>query len=264
MDIDIIIPTYKPSDFLFQTLKAIESQSIAFEKFKVTIILNGDKEPYYSNIKNLLEKFNFHYSLFYTKEKGVSNARNLGLEKTNNPYIIFLDDDDVLSENYLENLFLVKVPNSIVVSNVLGFRDDINNTTKDYLSFDQSFQSHNLIKYRKYLSNACCKLIPRKIIDDTKFDRDLFKGEDALFMFSLSHRISKIISTEPDVVYFRRIRPFSASRKKYSIPKEIKIGLQQQYRYSLVYMQNFKEYNFLLYISRILAVFKVILIKMKG
>src|SRR5690606_9307165 len=200
----------------------------------------------------------------YTEEKGVSNARNLGVKKTSNPYIFFLDDDDLLTVNYLEKLLLLAEPDSVIVSNVLGFRDNIENLNQDYLCFEKKFQSSNLVKYRKYLSNSCCKLIPRKIISDTQFDRDLFKGEDALFMFSLSHRISKIISTEPDVVYFRRIRPFSASRKKYSIPKEIKIGLQQQYRYSLVYIQNFKEYNFLLYISRILAVFKVILIKMKG
>lgn len=264
MNIDIIIPTYKPNDFLVESFMSIEKQNIAFEKFKVTIILNGDKEPYYSNIKAALRKFNFNYSLIYTEEKGVSNARNLGLERTSYPYIVFLDDDDLLTENYLEKLFLLADPDSVVVSNVLGFKDNIENLYQDYLCFNKEFQSSNLVKYRKYLSNSCCKLIPRKIIDDTKFDRDLFKGEDALFMFSLSHRISKIISTEPDVVYFRRIRPFSASRKKYSIPKEIKIGLQQQYRYSLVYMQNFKEYNFLLYISRILAVFKVILIKMKG
>lgn len=262
--IDIIIPTYKPSDFLVESLESIEKQTISFDKFKVTIILNGDKEPYYSDIKTALEKFNFNYSLLYTEEKGVSNARNLGLEKTSYPYIVFLDDDDLLTVNYLEKLLLLAEPDSVIVSNVLGFRDNIENLNQDYLCFEKKFQSSNLVKYRKYLSNSCCKLIPRKIISDTQFDRDLFKGEDALFMFSLSRRISKIISTEPDVVYFRRIRPFSASRKKYSILREIQIGLQQQWRYSLVYIQNFKSYSFLLYVSRILAVFKVVLIKIKG
>lgn len=261
--IDIIIPTYKPSVFLIECLCCLQKQTISFKKFKVTIILNGDKEPYHSNIKAALKRFNFNYSLIYTEEKGVSNARNLGLERTSCPYIIFLDDDDLLTENYLEKLFLLADPDSVVVSNVLGFKDNIENLYQDYLCFNKEFQSSNLVKYRKYLSNSCCKIIPRKIICDTQFDRGLFKGEDALFMFSLSHRISKIISTEPDVVYFRRIRPFSASRKKYSILREIQIGLQQQWRYSLIYIQNFKRYSFLLYVSRILAVFKVILIKMR-
>ncbi|MDR8295541.1 glycosyl transferase, partial [Acinetobacter baumannii] len=87
----------------------------------------------------------------------------------------------------------------------------------------------------------------------------LFKGEDALFMFVLSPRILKIISTAPDVVYFRRIRPYSASRTKYSFFKEVEIGFQQQWRYTIFYIQNISKYSFALYISRILAVFKVML-----
>ena len=157
----------------------------------------------------------------------------------------------------------MKEPDSIVVSNVLGFSGNLENSVKDYLSFDKPFQSINLVRYRRYLSNSCCKLIPRNIIGNIRFDKNLFKGEDALFMFSFSHRISKIISTEPDVIYFRRIRPFSASRTKYSIPKEIQIGFQQQWRYSLVYIRNFTRYSFLLYATRILAVFKVVLMKIK-
>lgn len=262
--LDIIIPTYKPNNFLIESLVAIQKQTIGFDKFKITIVLNGDKEPYFSEIQTALSRFNFNYSLIYTEEKGVSNARNLGLEKTNNPYIIFLDDDDLLTENYLEQLFLMKEPDSIVVSNVLGFKDDLDNFSKDYLSFDNSFRSNNLVKYRKYLSNSCCKLIPRNIIGNIRFDIKLFKGEDALFMFTLSPRISKIISTEPDVIYFRRIRPFSASRTKYSLFREIEIGFQQQWRYSVVFMKNFRNYNFILYVTRILAVLKVILMKMKG
>ena len=262
--IDIIIPTYKPTFFLEECLNSLQQQTLSFDKFKVTIVLNGDKEPYYSNIQSALNEFEFDYSLIYTEEKGVSNARNLGVKKTSNPYIVFLDDDDLLTENYLEQLLLVVEPSSIVVSNVLGFKESKENPIKDYLSFEKSFQSNDLVKYRRYLSNSCCKLISRELIRDTKFDSSLFKGEDALFMFTLSPRVLKIISTAPDVIYFRRIRPYSASRTKYSIFKELEIGLQQQWRYTALYMQNISKYSFALYISRILAVFKVILMKMKG
>jgi glycosyltransferase involved in cell wall biosynthesis len=264
MKIDVIIPTYESDSLLFECLSSIQNQTLSFDDFKVTIVLNGDEEPYYSNIKTILDSFNFNVSLFYTEEKGVSNARNLGLDNTNYSYVVFVDDDDILTENYLEQLLLKAEPNSIIVSNVLGFYDNLNNTQKDYLSFNCSFKSTNLVKYRKYFSNSCCKLIPRNIIEDNRFDLSLYKGEDALFMFSLSHRVSVIISTEPNVIYFRRIRPFSASRRKYSILKEISIGFKQQYRYTSLYIRNFAEYSFALYVSRMLAVFKVILMKMKG
>lgn len=262
--IDVIIPTYQPDLFFIECFESLQKQTLPFDKFKVTIVLNGDKEPYYSHIKLALDGFSFDYSLIYTDEKGVSNARNLGVDKTSNPYIIFLDDDDLLTENYLEQLLLLAEPSSIVVSNVLSFKESKENPIRDYLSFENSFQSNDLIKYRRYLSNSCCKLISRELIRDAKFDSNLFKGEDALFMFTLSPRVLKIISTAPDVIYFRRIRPYSASRIKYSIFKEVEIGLQQQWRYTALYMQNISKYSFALYMSRILAVFKVILMKMKG
>ena len=111
--IDIIIPTYKPSGFLVECFLSLQNQTLSFDRFKVTVVLNGDKEPYYSNIQAILKKFSFNYSLIYTEEKGVSNARNIGLEITNFPYIFFLDDDDILTENYYDDYDMAIPPPAV-------------------------------------------------------------------------------------------------------------------------------------------------------
>lgn len=254
--IDIIIPTYKPTVFLEECLNSLQQQKISCDKFKVTVILNGCKEPYYADVKKNLSQFTFNYSFIYTEKKGVSNARNLGLENTSNPYVLFLDDDDLLSENYLEELLFSACNDGVVTSNVFSFKESPDILIEDYLSFKREFKSENLIKYRKYLSNSCSKLIPRKLIGVNRFNLKLDKSEDALFMFEISNNIKSITSTSTEVVYYRRLRPNSASRKQMKMTHEILNGFKIMWSFTLVYLKSPFQYNFLLYLTRLLAVVK--------
>ncbi|QUY36566.1 glycosyltransferase family 2 protein [Acinetobacter junii] len=256
MFIDVIIPTYQPGTYLIETLQSIQKQKIPFNNFKVTVVLNGCKEPYYSDVKKILSQFSFNYSFIYTEKKGVSNARNLGLESTSSPYILFLDDDDLLSENYLDEMLFSACGEGIVTSNVFGFKESKDVLIDDYLSFKYKFKSKNIIKYRRYLSNSCSKLIPRNVIDVNRFDLKLDKSEDALFMFEISKNIKSITSTSIEVIYYRRLRPNSASRKQVKMTQEILNGFKIMWSFTLVYFKSPLQYNFLLYLTRLLAVIK--------
>lgn len=105
MDISIIVPTYKPDYYIWECLESLKNQSLDREKYEVLIILNGEKESYYSNIKNWIEKNKVeNFEILYTKISGVSNARNIGLDNSRGEYIVFIDDDDYVDRNYLEEL----------------------------------------------------------------------------------------------------------------------------------------------------------------
>src|SRR5690606_29975272 len=136
--IELIIPTFKPKDYLYECLHSIDEQNIDFSLFKVTIVLNGPKEPYYNKIKHWLGSCRFNSELLYSEISGVSYARNMALNKCVSTYVTFLDDDDVLSFNYLSSLICKAQLDSIVVSNTYNFvnsleNEDINN---DYLTFE--------------------------------------------------------------------------------------------------------------------------------
>jgi len=262
--IDIIIPTHKPGFYLYECLASISKQDFDFKIFKVTVVLNGPKEPYYSKIKEWLNSFNFNSELLYSNVASVSNARNLALNKCVSTYVTFLDDDDVLSCNYLSSLISKIQSNSIVVSNTYNFFNNLDESGNDYLTFKENFSSSNLIKYRKYLSNACCKLIPLSLIGETRFNENLKRSEDAVFMFALSNRIDRIISTDPNAIYYRRLRENSASRSKYKLSYEIKDALVIMLSFSKVYFLNVIQYSFMLYITRILAVVKRVFLNFRS
>ena len=81
MKISVIIPTYKPQEYLWKCLDSLDRQTLSNDNFEVILVLNGCKEPYYSQIKNYIAKRNDLNIIFIqTDEGGVSNARNKGLD----------------------------------------------------------------------------------------------------------------------------------------------------------------------------------------
>lgn len=263
--ISIIIPTYKPQEYFRECLESLNNQDLNFSLFNVVVVLNGPKDPYASLISNWLENFQFEVHVIYAEIASVSHARNLALDKINNgvDYVIFLDDDDILSRNFLKELSVLADGRSIIVSNTKNFLKDINNAENDYLTFNESFNSKNIIRYRKYLSNACCKLIPFCLIGNIRFNENLKNSEDAIFMFELSKNLNFLISSDPNVIYYRRLREDSASRKKLSIKNKFYMMINIMFYFSMVYFKSPFRYNFILYITRLMAALKRFLLTLK-
>lgn len=106
MKISVIIPTYKPQDYLWECLDSLVAQTFPKEDFEVILVLNGCHEPWNSTIREYIDTrmqgMNVNY--MHTNQGGVSNARNIALDKVKGEYITFIDDDDLISPTYLEVL----------------------------------------------------------------------------------------------------------------------------------------------------------------
>lgn len=261
--ISVIIPTYRPQNYLNECLESLQWQTFDKEWFEVLIVLNGEKEPYYSEIQDILRVFSFHCELLYAPTAGVSNARNLGLDHARGEYICFIDDDDYVSSTYLEGLYRSVVGHRaiIAVSNVATFfhRDD-KVFGKDYISlaFERFSKkpSESLFKKRKFLSSSCCKLIPAQIIKVRRFNPKYRLGEDSLFMFEISDRIQNIVLSQEDVLYYRRLRSGSASRSAYSIIFKLTAKMRLIMSYIRIWILHITRYNIWLFLSRIVAITK--------
>lgn len=253
-NISVIIPSYKPQFYIYSCLESLKKQS--YNKFEIIIVLNGCHEPYYSQIQQYIQTLDLtNTHIIQTDTPGVSNARNIGLNLAKGQYITFIDDDDIISSNYLEDMLKKVTPNSIVVSNVFGFESNLSNLKKDYLTMASNTYK-GLIHERKYLSNSCCKLIPISIIGTVRFLEHFTNGEDALFMFQLSNRIKYINKSSENCIYYRRIRENSASRRKTSLSKKFKRIIKQQIAYTQIIFRQPTQYNWILYFTRLLAVLK--------
>ena len=259
MKISIIIPTYTPDAYIYDCLNSLLVQTSSHRSFEVIVVVNGEKDPYFSDINAYLTQHNFRFKLLYTEEKGVSNARNMGLDsvETGSQYVMFLDDDDKLSPNFIEEVSKKAGPNRVVASNGKDFSDNQNSMEqKGYISrcYEDNINTrYNIFKYRCFLSNVTGKLFPLSIIEKNRFDKKFSIGEDSLFAFAISKKIKEIVLTSQDTFYYRRIRPASASRKRRSRITKLKNGYKLCKAYSKVYFKTPFRNNFLFYISRIAA-----------
>ncbi len=257
MKISVIIPTYKPNSYIWKCIDSICAQTLSKDLFEVLIVLNGCDEPFRKCLQNGLHKRgNLNVRLFQTNIAGVSNARNLAIDEATGEYICFIDDDDWISETYLENLSTLSTMDSLVVSNVKDY-DEENDVMKDgYMTsaYNRNIgtKSISLFRGRSFMSSSCCKLIPRHIIGDKRFNTRFRLGEDALFMACVSGNIKSLVLSSPDAIYFRRLRFSSASRHESRINR-ITYALMLSWAYIRQYFQDVRHYNLPFFISRIVA-----------
>lgn len=228
MNISIIIPTYKPGSYLKDCLESINNQTMDKKCFEVIIVLNGVIKPYIEYIYSLTKMYDFNSVVIPTETPGVSNARNLGLSRTQGEYVCFIDDDDKISPSYLENLYSKATPNNIVASNVKAFYNNSNKTENDYIAsaYKKLINKNSplsVLKGRKFMSSSCCKIISRRIIQDVRFDTNLKIGEDSVFMAEISKKVKSIVLSDSSAIYYRRLRAGSASRVKQPIFKKCNI-----------------------------------------
>lgn len=265
MNISIIIPSYKPGEYIWECFESLQNQSCSSDNFEVIVVLNGDKEPYYQRIENYLRGSKLHYKLIYTDIKGVSNARNLGIENSNGEYIAFIDDDDYVSSNYLESLYNNASIDTISLSNTIAF-DNLSGKVDDDYSLTKCFKDGQIISFfgaKSYFNGPCMKLIHREIINSRKFDTILKNGEDSLFMFTISDKIKYCKFTQKDAIYYRRYRNDSAHYSKKSKKVIINNHLLVLHRMIYVYISNISNYNLIFFANRFLATIKGLFLFLK-
>lgn len=265
MQMSIIIPTYKPQAYLWECLDSLNAQSYPKNQFEVILILNGCCNPYYLQILDYVEKNlkDLNINFIQVDQGGVSNARNIGLDNAKGDYIMFLDDDDYLAPATLEELSKVMNQFDVVIFKPLAFYDGNKSCFEYSRSFEYNAQSHknkvSINKVRKNFSGPVMKLFPKAVIGDRRYNINFLNGEDSLFMFLISNKICKCVFASEDAIYYRRVRENSAATTNKSFWYVIKNSFNLIREYTYIYMTDVKNYNFIFFLTRVLAAFKAIL-----
>ncbi len=97
--ISVVIPSYNRVLFLSRAINSVLNQSQQVNE--IILVDNGSNDGTVSFIK---EKYNM-VKVIYEKKKGVSYARNTGIEKSKNDWIAFLDSDDEWLPNKIKEQF---------------------------------------------------------------------------------------------------------------------------------------------------------------
>lgn len=257
--ISVIVPTYKPRDYLFECLNSICKQTLDSTKYEILVIVNGVKEPYYSHVEDFFsDKYNIIWRLFYIDYSGVSNARNFGIEQAKGDYICFIDDDDIISPIYLQEFFSNRNVNTLLVSNLYTFKSDILDRGHDYITNAfANFQDDSkrfLLNNRSFFSTVWGKLLSKKIIAEIRFSQHYKIGEDALFMAIVALNVKRLERVSSEAIYYRRLRVGSATRTRRAWKVEFMRKVKLSKEYACLLCCCHKSIDSLFILTRILAV----------
>lgn len=96
----VIIPTYNKLPRLKMVIASIEIQTFDRKLFEVILIDDGSTDGTREFVECLDTDLNLNY--ITTVHIGRAAARNLGIRNAKNDFIVFADDDTILSPNFLE------------------------------------------------------------------------------------------------------------------------------------------------------------------
>lgn len=100
--ISVIIPTHNPNlTRLQRTLDGLRSQSLPYSDWQLIIIDNASSNP--DLFANLDLCWHPHTKIIREERLGLTRARIAGIQASEGQYIVFVDDDNVLCPNYLQD-----------------------------------------------------------------------------------------------------------------------------------------------------------------
>lgn len=176
--ISIIVPVYNASNYLEVCIESILKQK--YKNIELLLIDDGSTD----NSKEICLEYSNNdkrVNYYYKKNGGVSSARNYGIKKSKGEFIFFIDADDWLEENSLEELInnkkgLPSLKHKAIFNNKTKIIDDIDIINKNKYIED--------IINGKYNAFIWGYLFDAKLVKKILFDENTYYLEDMIFLFN--------------------------------------------------------------------------------
>ena len=168
MRYSIIVPAYNTEKYIDKCLKSIFSNT--YKNFEVIIVNDGSTDKTEDIINKYIKKYD---NIIYIKQKnmGLSLARNNGVKKATGDYLLFIDSDDYVEKNLLENInkdiddldVLRYQLNMVFNDKIIPYGEKEFNVTNGIDAFEK------IVRY-KFIEMAALYVINRKYYLDNKFE----------------------------------------------------------------------------------------------
>ena len=123
--LSIIIPVFNVEGYLAQCLDSIFNQGI--DDVEVIAVNDGSTDGSGSILNRYASK-NWEFKIIEQENKGLSCARNIGIDEAKGRYLIFLDSDDFLAPGSLESIRMLdwKEQYDFIEFDFIQFEDGLN------------------------------------------------------------------------------------------------------------------------------------------
>lgn len=213
MKLSIIIPVYNTENYLAKCLQSVCDQNLPKTEYEIIVINDGSTDGSRDIILDFKEKHN--NIIFIDQEnKGVSAARNAGLEIVKGEFVTFVDADDSIEKNSLyhiieqANKFNLDILYPIISAySESGEKLDVITFTGNYGDIKKGiFQERRTYASTFYRNN---------LLNSIRFNESISFGEDTVFNVQAQALALRV--TFAEISYYKyTVRKNSLSKQGYS------------------------------------------------
>ncbi|WP_026522046.1 glycosyltransferase family 2 protein [Butyrivibrio sp. VCB2001] len=220
--VSVVIPTLNAEKFIRECLEATINQT--YSNIEIIIVDNGSEDKTVEICKEYAER-DKRINLFHADKRGVSSARNCGIDNSKGELIVFFDADDIPEKDIIESYLIAagewydRDISFIACGIFYDNRVNKNVVDKAYLleSYRGFIEGENYILNRNYAATlAWLKIfnfVTNKLYNailiranNIRFDQDVSIGEDLKFNLDYLNAIPGYIGmvNRPLYHYVRR------------------------------------------------------------
>ena len=189
VDISIVVPCYKVEKALERCVESVLKQT--FDAFELILVDDGSPDQT-GVVADKIALRDARIKVIHQENGGVMAARHAGAKAASGDWVCFVDSDDALPKDALQNLYAgTKARETIEM--VVGFRDGVKIKVFDETYSLEDYRYDTIA--RRHLHVAIYgRLFWRELLNDSMFDipREVLQGEDWLFnvryAFAMQHK----------------------------------------------------------------------------
>ena len=208
--VSVIIPAYNAADYIEQTLNSVCSQTL--EDIEVIVVDDGSTDETRAIVSSFVER-DRRVTLIEQANQFAGIARNNGMDKASGDYLYFLDADDYIEPDALENMLgaIRETGADIAIARSEGFD---NQSSDKWLigGVLENIPCNRLVTQREYAAHLFSsfigwpwdKLFRKAFIDKTGLRfQALRTTNDALFVFGALAMASGVVGVDSVLFHHR-------------------------------------------------------------
>lgn len=244
--VSVIIPVYNVEKYIEEAIESVMNQT--YKNVEIVVVDDGSTDNS-GKLCDEIAKKDDRIKVYHTVNGGLSVARNVGLENATGDYLMFLDSDDFLELDAVENMYnaIEEKDADYIIGNYINTTESGEKWEKPVFSYEEfkPFQLSIEDSFNSFFimnSSVCNKIFKKSFIDglNLKFEVGL-PAEDAIFTTYCFIKSTKVFYIPSLVFNYRQRKGGSIST---SCSREYFDGINKAYR--IIY-ENFRDNGRLAY-----------------
>lgn len=202
----VIIPVYMTEQYIKRCIESVLAQT--FTDYELILVDDGSPDNC-GAICDKYAKIDPRVVALHQENAGVSTARNRGIDAAQGEYVVFIDSDDWVSENYLLDLSLTDAD---LVCNSFSIYDESGMLIKRHMLTPCKVSAENCEIIKLLRDGALSYMISKRFKTDIikkhgiHFAKDINHSEDTLFIIDYLQCSESIIVEDIDNYYYIRYK----------------------------------------------------------